>query len=331
MKTLVYVVVMIAPLFGQDAGVRPESGTAGGNASIAQGILGFGVPSSLGAPEPCVGTGTTGSCYGVPAGLLVVPTNLLVPAGTAGVFYLSVETADFSGTADTTFRLFESGTLVLRTQVLGSAINANAKTIVAKAGEIPAGTYTGPATLTATTTVTPQGGGTPVTLTATTQLYIVPPPSGDESPGATTGAGLRIAQGFVGFQLAVDGPGPCVGEGSASSCYGVPSGIGVLPLDLIVPAGIGGAYYVSSETANANGSISTVYQVVENDKVALHLAVGPYPLLGNRTVFFAVDSGVPKGTYAGPATVVATTTVAPRDGEPPLPTLTGGITLQIIQ
>jgi hypothetical protein len=278
-----------------------------------------------------VGTGTAGFCYGVPAGLLVVPTNLLVPAGTSGVFYLSLETADFSGTADTILRLYESKAEVLRMEVTGSAINANAKTIIARAGEIPAGTYTGPATLTASTTVTPQGGGTPVTLTASTELYIVPPSSSNDSRSATAGAGLRIAQGFVGFQLVLDGPGPCVGDGTANSCYGVPSGIAVLPLDIIVPAGIGGAYYVSSETANANGSISTVYQVVESDKVVLQLAVGPYPLLGNRTVFFAVDSGVPKGTYAGPATVVATTTIAPRDGEPPLPTLTGGIILQIVQ
>ena len=125
MKTLVYFVLMTAPLLAQDTGVRPDGGTAGGNALIAQGILGFGVPSSSGAPEPCVGTGTAGFCYGVPAGLLVVPTNLLVPAGTSGVFYLSLETADFSGTADTILRLYESKAEVLRMEVTGSTINAS--------------------------------------------------------------------------------------------------------------------------------------------------------------------------------------------------------------
>jgi hypothetical protein len=324
---------LIAPALAQDIGARPANGTSGGNASIAQGILGFGIPSSPSAPEPCVSTGTPGFCYGVPAGLLVVPTNLLVPPGTAGVFYLSIETASFSGTADTTFRLFESGTLVLRMTVLGAAISPNSKAIIAQTGAIPAGTYTGPATLTANTIVTPQGGGTPVGLRATTQLYIVPPPTGDESPSATTGAGPRIAQGFVGFGVGPGAtlPGPCVGSGAANFCYGVPSGMAVLPLDLIVWPNMGGGYYVSIETANANGGVSTSYQVVEEGKVVLRLTAGPYAILGNRTVFFAEEDLVPAGTYAGQATVIATTTVTPRDGEPPLPTLTGGITLQIIQ
>jgi hypothetical protein len=332
MKTLVYAVLMIAPLLGQDAVVRPESGTAGGNASIAQGILGFGVPSSAGAPEPCVGTGTAGFCYGVPAGLLVVPTNLLVPAGTAGVFYLSLETADFSGTADTTLRLLESGTVVLRMQVAGSAVSANTKTIIAKAAEIPAGTYTGPATLTASTTVTPQGGGAPVTLTATTQLYIVPPPSGEESPSATTGAGLRVAQGFVGFGISSGptAPEPCVG-GGARPCYGLPPGIAVLPLSLIVGPTVGGVYYASLETANANGSGSTLYQFVQGGKGVLRFTQIDEDVLSNRTVFLSEASLIPAGAQVGPATVIVTTTIAPRDGEPPLPTLEGGITLQIAQ
>lgn len=331
MKTLVYFVIMTAPLLAQDTGVQPESGTAGGNATIAQGILGFGVPSSSGAPEPCVGTGTAGFCYGVPAGLLVVPTNLLVPAGTSGVFYLSLETADFSGTADTILRLYESKAEVLRMEVTGSTINANAKTIIARAGEIPAGTYTGPATLTASTTVTPQGGGTPVTLTASIQLYIVPPPSSGDGPDAT-GAGLRIAQGFVGFAISSGptGPVPCVGSGAANFCYGVPTSVVVLPLDLLV-APVGGVYYVSIETANANGGSSMVFQVIEEGKIALQFTDGPEPLLGNRTVIFGEVSGIPAGTYSGPATLIVTTTVAPRDGEPPLPTLKGGIILQIVQ
>jgi hypothetical protein len=333
MKTLVYAVLTIAPLLGQDAVVRPESGTAGGNASIAQGILGFGVPSSPGAPEPCVGTGTAGFCYGVPAGLLVVPTNLLVPAGTAGVFYLSLETADFSGTADTTLWLLESGTVVLRMQVAGSAISANAKTIIAKAAEIPAGTYTGPATLTASTTVTPQGGGTPITLTATTQLYIVPHPSSGDGPDATMGAGLRIAQGFVGFAVfsGPTTPAPCVGSGAPNFCYGVPADIAALPLDLIIPAGTtGGAYYVSSEVASAHGGVSTLYQVVEDGRVALQFMAGPYPFLGNRLYFWADEDEIPAETYTGPVTVIATTTIAPGNGEPSFPTLTSGITLQIV-
>jgi hypothetical protein len=333
MKTLVYVVLMTAPLLAQDTGVQPESGTAGGNATIAQGILGFGVPSSSGAPEPCVGTGTAGFCYGVPAGLLVVPTNLLVPAGTSGVFYLSLETADFSGTADTILRLYESKAEVLRMEVTGSTINANAKTIIARAGEIPAGTYTGPATLTASTTVTPQGGGAPVTLTASIQLYIVPPPNSGDGPDTTTDVGLRIAQGFVGFGIPPQpsGPSACAGNGESNFCYGVPVGVAVLPLDLFVGPTIGGVYYASIQTANANGDGSTLFQFVQGGKVVLQFTQDDESVLGNRIVFFGEVSGIPAGAQVGPATVIITTTVAPRDGEPPLPTLTGGIILQIVQ
>jgi hypothetical protein len=249
------------------------------------------------------------------------------------VFYLSLETADFSGTADTILRLYESKAEVLRMEVTGSAINANAKTIIAKAGEIPAGTYTGPATLTASTTVTPQGGGTPVTLTASMQLYIVPPSSSGDGPDAATGAGARIAQGFVGFAI-FSGPtasAPCVGSSAANFCYGVASGIAVLPLDLIVPPGAGGSYYVSSEVASAHGGVSTLYRVVEDDRVALQFTAGPYPFLGDRLYFWADEDEIPAGTYTGPATVIATTTIAPGNGEPSFPTLTSGITLQIIQ
>jgi len=244
MKTLVCVVFSVASALAQDLAIQPENSTSGGNSSIAQGILGFGIPSSSGAPEPCVGIGTAGSCYGVPAGLLVVPTKLLVPPGTTGVYYLSIETADFAGIADTTFELFESRNLVLQLMVNGSAINANTKTIIAQAGSIPAGSYEGQATLTAATTVMPQGGGTPVTLTASTQLFILPLPSAgiDEDPSITGGAKPRMA---------------------------------------------------------------------------------------SRIATFAEDFGVPAGTYAGPATVIATTTLTTHDGD--LITVKGGVTLQIIQ
>jgi hypothetical protein len=172
-----------------------------------------------------------------------------------------------------------------------------------------------------------------VTLTASIQLYIVPPPSGDEIPSATTDAGARLAQGLVGFAIlsGESAPVPCVGTGASNFCYGVPSGVAALPLDLIVTPSVGGAYYVSTEAASAHGGVSTLYQVVQAGRVALQFTAGPYPFLGNRLYVWADGDVIPAGTYAGPATVIATTTITPGNGEPSFPTLTSGITLQVVQ
>jgi hypothetical protein len=310
--------------------VRPANGTSGGNASIAQGILGFGVPSGAGAPEPCVGTNTPGFCYGTPSGMLVVPTDLLVPPGTAGLFYLSIETAGFSGTADTKFGLFESGAEVLNLTVSGTPVAPYSKVVVSQTGAIPVGTYTGPATLTARTIVTPDDGGTPVTLTANTQFYIVPPPAGvGEIPGATAGAAPRLVQGFVGFQLYIPSPGPCAG-GGAVTCYGLPAGVVALPLDLIVPAGLGGAFYYVLQTGPVSGSDSTLLQLVEDGKVAWHWTASA-PILSNRISIVGEDSLIPPGPFAGSATIIATTSITPGNGQPPIRTVKSGITMQIIQ
>ena len=268
----------------------------------------------------------------MPAGLLVVPTKLLVAPGTAGVYYLSLQTANLSGTANTTFELFEGRTLAMQLTANGSAINANTKAIVAQSGAIPDDSYEGPATLVATTTVTPQGGGSPVILTASTQLFVLPPPTGDgdRAGSVTGGANSRVAQGFVGFGIpsGPTAPEPCAG-GDPRPCYGVPNSVAVLALDLMVGPSIGGVYYVVAETTDVKGSASTLYELVEDGKVAMQFTTNDESILPNRTVLFGAVSVVPAGTYTGPATLIAATTVITHYGDPI--TVKGGITLQIIQ
>lgn len=288
--------------------------TGGGNLNIAHGLLAFGVPSSAGAPEPCVGTATSGMCYGVPYGLLVVPMNGLVAPGTSGIFYVSIETQNFSGTGSTTFKLTESGTLALQLAATG-AISTNSKTFISAAGAIPAGTYTGPATLTAMTTVTPATGSSPVVLTAQTSLWIVPSPGSQaEAAGAARPPFAQMAVGF-GIPPPPMGTGrsaPCVGTGAADNCYGAPVGIFVLPLNLLAGGSgvnLGGLFFIAVQIGRLTGSATTLYQFSQGGNVLEESTASGQLLFANRFAAFGDSAYIPGMANPGPATLTATTTV----------------------
>jgi len=252
--------------------------------------------------QPGQGTPCAAPCFGAPAGAVVIQPEGFVVASSSGLYYAVFQTNGWTGDLTTTFTLSEAGVVVQTATATGSVSTANAySAIVLSVPTImPQNSFVGPATLTATTTALPSGGGSPQGSKTYATLQV-------------GGAGARrLVQAFVGISSI--GPAqafPC----AAPECpFSIPAGsVMVQPAAFQNAPGNGNIYYIVVQANDWLGEVAGTAQVIEDGHVRGRASVGglvsfPY------SVIVGAGSGPALNGYPGPAILRVTTTATERGG-----------------
>jgi hypothetical protein len=277
------------------ATVRPARAQINpGTRHLIQAFAGFNQPNDLGTP-------CTGPCFEVPAGTVVVQPNHFVSSNSAGLYYAVFQTNDWAGNLSVEFTLSEAGSVVQTVTTTGtiSAAQARSPVVLSAAAAIPQSSFVGPATLTATTTATPNNGGQPLTLKSYATL---------EVGGSGT---RRLVQVFVGLSGS-DAPfaTPCAYPGCQ---FGIPPGsVAVQPVQFQAN-GDSSVYYSVLQANDWRGDVTGTFDVIEAGKVVYAVPFGP-AYIGYALQVVGEDSSPLETNYIGPATLEVNTNATQQGG-----------------
>lgn len=291
-KSLVFTFVAITALIIPS--VRAQS-----TAQIAQALVGM---TATNGTAPCVGDGTT-ECYGIPSGAVAIQPDMLPAPGATPTWYAVFQTAAWAGNLSVTFELLESGVPVQ--SATGSATAAqNSTTLVTVPQTVPSNGYSGPATLSVTTTATPTSGGTPFTLRSAVEIEV-----GASPKHQVVIALAGYSQGGVGSST------PCIG-GAPDGCYGVPLGVAVLWPQNVWVSNYTTAWYAIFQAGNWRGTLqNTIFTLTERGNVVM--TYGPSTYGGGPDGLVQAGAGLstgPHNGYMGTANLAVAATAVGRHG-----------------
>jgi hypothetical protein len=260
---------------------------------LIQAFAGFNQPNDLGIP-------CTGPCFELPTGTVVVQPNHFVSSNSPGLYYAVFQTNDWAGNLSVEFTLTEAGSVVQTVTTTGTIPTAQARSavVLSIAANIPQSSFVGPATLTATTTATPNNGGPPLTLKTYATLEV-------------GGAGAqRIVQVFAGISTSNGASGmPC----AYPECPlgQLPPGTVVVQPAQFQPTSGSCIYYSVLQANDWLGDVQGTFDLIEAGKIVYNVLFGPAPV--NYELTMLGEEILPLETnYIGPATFEATTSATQR-------------------
>ena len=266
--------------------IQLKAATAG-SPQLVQAIVGFNAPNTLGLP--CT------SCLGFPAGTVWIQPDHFVSAGSSGLYYAVFQENGWSGNLNSNFQLSGGGGVLQDVILNGTLTNGQGLLVLSASETIPDTTYSGPATLTVTTTATPNDGSPPFILASMVDMMV----------GTTNIRG--VVQVFAGLNASNDDLFPC------TDC-GPPGTIGIQP-DQFPQPGTSAVEYVLFESAGWYGTVNSTMDLIEKSGVVQSLPLGA--LIDSRDTVLTLISAdfSPAGNgYIGPAALRVSSTATSRHG-----------------
>lgn len=274
-----------------------SSGQAAGAATTRAIIQVF-----AGFNQPRQGTPCAAPCFGAPAGAVVIQPESFVVSSSSGLYYAVFQTNGWTGDLTTTFTLSEADVVVQTATATDSVSTANAYSaiVLSVPAIMPQNSFVGPATLTATTTALPSGGGSPQGLKTYATLQV-------------GGAGTRrVVQAFVGISsIGTADAFPC----AAPQCpFSIPSGsVMVQPAAFQGVPGNGSVYYIVIQANDWLGEVAGIAQVIEAGHLLASTSVGAIVSSPYSVIVGATDGPALYGA-SSPATLRVITTATQRGG-----------------
>lgn len=305
MRGLALIVSVTTAVFTCQLQAGSESGTV---AEVVQAFAGI---SQGNGTLPCANPGGANGCYGVPNGSVALQPYHFIPPNQREFYYAVFQTGNWGGTLGVTFEIVEANVVIQTVAAPVVTVSPNSVVLVSMAEAIPDNNgYVGPAKLTATTTATPAGGGTPVALKSSVALEVVKHGASLQA-AATLGPGILQVIAGISQYLALSGAMfiPCV-TGDGFSCFGLPAGaLALAPYQVLsnTPTPISLVYLTVFQTENWEGTVSSAFQLLEGGTVVQTGGSGG-TALPISTMGFGTGYVPPVNGYVGPAGMNITTT-----------------------